>query len=81
MSQPWKEQEESATRNGGNERVGNMASRASGSQLRVPWRLLFLSVLSSPMVVQAKVMGSEFVSPTRRRDQRQAVGSERRQCM
>ena len=32
MSQPWKEQEESATRNGGNERVGNMASRASGSQ-------------------------------------------------
>ena len=41
------------------------AVRNAVSQLTVPWRLLFLSVLSSPMVVQAKVMGSEFGSPTR----------------
>ena len=65
MSQPWKKQEESATRNGGNQRVGNMASRTSGSQLTIPCRLLFWSVLSSPMVAHAKVMGSDFNSPRR----------------
>ena len=77
MSQSWKEQEESATRNGGNERVGNMATRASCSQLTVPWRLLCLSVLSSPVIVHAKVM--EVSSTRQGEEKRPEAGSWKRE--
>ena len=58
-----------------------MASRTSGSQrgsqLTVPWRLLFLSVLSSPMVVQAKVM--EVSSTRQGEEKRPEAGSWKRE--
>ena len=52
-------------------------SRASGSQLTVPWRFLFLCVLNSPVIAHAKVME---VSSTRQGDEkRPEAGSWKRE--